>query len=99
MKIYIDSDYKCHISPAEGLREIEAPEFDGFCAEYIEGYRYIPAGETWERNDGVKCSGISPWKNYTELEKAQLEYELTQLKAELDDADAALAILGVNVDA
>ena len=98
MKIYIDSECKCHASPGEGLREFDVPFFDGKCAEFIEGYHYAPEGETWTRADGVECSGVSPWKPYAELEKAQLEYELAQLKAELADADAALNELGVNVD-
>ena len=94
MKIYIDSDYKCHVLPGEGLREFDVPFFDGKCQTFIEGYRYVPKDETWEREDGEVFKGemIAPWKNYTELYIAQLEYELA-------DADAALAILGVNVDA
>lgn len=100
MKIYIDSDYKCYALPGEGLREFDAPFFDGKCDEFIEGYRYVPLGETWEREDREVFGGemISPWKPYAELEKAQLEYELAQLKAELADADAALNELGVNID-
>lgn len=101
MKIYIDNDCKCRVAPSEGLREIEAPEFDGYCAEYIEGMRLVPEGETWVREDGHVFHGRmkTAWKPYAELEKAQLKYELAQLKAELADADAALAILGVNEDA
>lgn len=91
MKIYIDSDYKCHVSPAEGLREIEAPEFDGYCAEYIEGMRLVPEGETWVREDGHPFPGRmkSPWKDSVKLEKAQLEYELAQYKTALEDAYTA----------
>ena len=90
MKIYIDSDYKCHVLPSEGLREFDLPYFDGKCDSFIEGYRYVPKDETWEREDGEVFKGemIAPWKNYTELYIAQLEYELA-------DADAALNELGV----
>lgn len=100
MTIYIDSNYKCHALPGEGLREVDVPFFDGKCDTFIEGYRYVPKDETWERADGEVFRGemIAPWKNYAELERAQLEYELAQLKAELDDADAALNELGVNID-
>lgn len=100
MTIYIDSEYKCHVLPGEGLREFDVPFFDGKCQTFIEGYRYVPDGETWTRADGEEFKGemIAPWKNYTELYKAQLEYELEQLKAELADADDALAELGVTVD-
>ena len=93
MKIYIDSQCKCHASPGVGLREFDAPFFDGKCQTFIEGYRYVPEGETWEREDGEVFRGemIAPWKNYTELYIAQLEYDLA-------DADAALNELGVTID-
>jgi hypothetical protein len=93
MKIYIDSEYKCHALPGEGLREFDVPFFDGKCQTFIEGYRYIPADETWERADGEVFRGemIAPWKNYAELYIAQLEYDLA-------DADDALAELGVDID-
>lgn len=96
MLVYIDEEYKCHINSANGLREIEAPEFDGYCAEYIEGMRLIPEGEIWKREDGEEFQGRmkTPWKDYTRLEKAQLEYELAQLKAALTDAEDGLRTLG-----
>lgn len=94
MTIYIDSDYKCHVLPGEGLREFDVPFFDGKCDAFIEGYRYVPKDETWEREDGEVFKGemIAPWKNYTELYIAQLEYDLA-------DADAALNELGVTFNA
>lgn len=94
MKIYVDSDYKCHVSNDGTMREFDAPFFDGKCDAFIEGYRYVPAGETWEREDGVEFKGemISPWRNYAELYIAQLEYDLA-------DADAALNELGVTFNA
>lgn len=93
MKVYIDSDYKCHVSNDGSMREFDVPFFDGKCQTFIEGYRYIPADETWERADGEVFRGemIAPWKNYTELYIAQLEYDLA-------DADAALHELGVDID-
>ena len=93
MKIYIDSDCKCYISPGNGLREFELPFFDSKCDAFIEGCRYVPADEVWTRADGVAFKGemIALWKPYTELYIAQLEYELA-------DADAALNELGVTVD-
>ena len=100
MQIYINNDYKCHASPEEGRREVDAPFFDGKCTEFIEGYRFVPEGETWIRKDDEKFSGemVTPWKPYTELYKAQLEYEVKLLRAELEDADNALNELGVNVN-
>lgn len=100
MTIYVDSDYKCHVSNDGTMREFDVSHFDGKCDEYIEGYRYVPEGETWTRADGVEFCGemISPWKPYEQLHKAQLEYDVERLKAELADADEALAELGVKVD-
>ena len=93
MTIYIDGDYKCHVSDDGTMRGFDLPFFEGKCPAFVEGYRYIPAGETWERADGIEFKGemISPWKPYTELYIAQLEYDLA-------DADAALNELGVNVN-
>ncbi len=94
MIIYIDTDFKCHISPAEGLTAVEADFFDGKCAEYIEGYRFITAGETWTREDGIEFSGemFAPWRDWYELDDAQRKYERQQLA----DAQAALKILEVS---
>lgn len=74
MKIYIDNDYKCHVSQGEGMTEIETSFFDNKAPEFIEGYRFVPAGETWTRSDGVQFQGemIAPWKDYNALERAQL---------------------------
>lgn len=98
MTIYIDSDYKCHIATADGLTAVETDVFDGMCAAYIEGYRFVPAGQTWTRPDGVVFQGemVSPWKSWRELDAAQRAYELEQLEslsaqnAELLDAMAAM---------
>lgn len=103
MTIYIDNDYKCHISNPDGeYTAVETDAFDGKCAAYIEGYRFVPAGATWTRPDGVTFTGemIAPWKDWLELDSAQREYEREQyaaMAAELADAQAALEILGVNV--
>ena len=98
MKIYIDSDFKCHAATADGLTAVETDVFDGMCAAYIEGYRFVPAGLAWTRPDGVVFSGemVSPWKQWRELDAAQRAYEQEQLEslsaqnAELLDAMAAM---------
>ena len=99
MIIYIDNDYKCHITKTDELRTIETDFFDGKCKTFIEGYRYVPEGEEWTRADGMTFYGemITPWKNFIDLLIAQQEYENEQLKAALADADSALAVLGVTV--
>lgn len=78
--IYIDPDFKCHIDQAEGLTAIETDAFDSKCNTYIEGYRFVPSGSTWMREDGVEFPGemISPWKDWQELDDAQREYEQEQ---------------------
>lgn len=82
MIIYIDSDFKCHVSAAEGRREIETSFFDGKCKEWIESYHFVPAGETWTREDGEKFTGemMSPWKPLDEAYAAQVAYVTAQLE-------------------
>ena len=96
MKIYIDSDYKCHVTD-NGTTAIETDFFDGMCKEFIEGYRFVPFGESWTREDGEVFEGemIAPWKDYAELDAAQRSYE-KQLLAEYETAFAEIeAALGV----
>lgn len=104
-KIYLDSNFKCHTSSTEGLTQIETNAFDGKCNVYIQGYRFIPAGQTWTRADGVVFTGemIAPWKPWAELDTAQREYEREQYQtvaAQNTEYEAALseieAALGVN---
>lgn len=89
--IYIDSDFKCHAANADELTAVETEFFDGKCDEFVRGYRFVPAGESWTRADGVVFHGemISPWKDFAELDNAQREYE----RQRLADAENALAIL------
>ena len=78
MKIFIDSEFKCHAANASGnLREVETDFFNGKSSDFIEGFCY---------DDSKGYVAIYPWKNYEELHTAQLQYEL-------DDAKNALAIL------
>ena len=83
MTIYIDSDYKCHTAPSDGLTAVETAFFDGKAPGYIEGYRFVPAGESWTREDGAVFVGemVSPWRDWTELDVIQREYEREQIPA------------------
>ena len=83
MKIYIDSKFKCHISPGDGLTAVETDFFDGKCRQFIEGYRFVPAGEIWTREDGQVFIGgmVSPWRPYEILVELQAVYEEEQAKA------------------
>ena len=83
MIIYIDSDYKCHTSPGEGRTAVETNAFDGKCRQFIEGYRFVPVGESWVREDGQVFHGemVAPWRNYEILAELQAVYEEEQDKA------------------
>lgn len=96
MIIYLDADYKCHTSNDGTMREIEISFFDGKCKTFIEGSRYVPAGETWTRSDGTEFPGemISPWREYALLSEFQAQYE--ELLAQQEDMRAALELLGVS---
>ena len=103
MTVYIDADFKCHVSDDGTMTAVETDFFDGKCAAYIEGYRYVPSGEVWTRPDGVVFHGemVAPWKDWRQLDEAQRVYEkgqYTAMEAELADARAALEILGVRAD-
>ena len=96
MQIYIDAVFKCYTAPNEGLATIETAFFDGKCAAYIEGYRFVPAGKTWTAADGTVYSGemITPWKPWAELDAAQRAYErerATKLEAQNAEYEAALS--------
>ena len=84
MKIYIDVDYKCHVTDNGTMRVVETDFFVGRCSEFIEGYRYIPAGETWTRADGQTFTGemITPWRDYSSLAAIQAAVDRTQAQAD-----------------
>ena len=92
--IFIDSEYHCHISDDGTMTSIETDFFDGKCDTFIEGYRFVPAGESWKRSDGVIFTGemITPWRPYRELDRAQRSYEheqyLTSLERDAQYLDA-----------
>lgn len=64
--IYLDSDFKCHVTNDGTMTAVETDFFDGKCDTFIEGYCY-EAGE-----NGIS---IYPWKPYAELAAAQEQYE------------------------
>ena len=100
MTIYIDSDYKCYASVADGRRAVETNFFDGKCDEWIESYRFVPEGETWMREDGEEFRGemVTPWKDLSEAYAAQIAYlerQNAQYEAALSEIEVAL---GVNAE-
>lgn len=97
MKIYIDSDFKCHTVDDGTMTAVETEFFNGKCKTFVEGYRYVPSGESWTRSDGVVFTGemIAPWKDYAELDSAQREYEkalIAEYEKALAEIEAALGV-------
>lgn len=78
--IYIDSEFKCHISNDGTMTAVETDIFDGKCAAFIEGIRFVPDGESWTREDGVVFTGemVAPWMDYNILAAYQQQYETMQ---------------------
>lgn len=97
MTIYVDNDYKCYVSAAEGRRAIETDAFNGKCPEWIESYRFVPEGETWAREDGEEFRGemVAPWKDLGSAYAAQTAYvaaQNTQYEAALTAIENALGV-------
>ena len=78
--IYIDFDYKCHVTNDGTMTAVETDAFNGKCDAFIEGHCYEDTG---------KGIAIYPWKNDAELAAVQREYEAELLT----DMENALAIL------
>jgi hypothetical protein len=93
--VFIDEGYKCHAVDDGTMRPVETDFFDGKCDAYIEGFRLVPDGDTWTREDGTVFKGlmISPWRPFAELDALQREHE-RQMLAEYAEA---LKVLGVTV--
>lgn len=95
MIVYIDEDFMCHTQNDGTMMEVDTNFFDGKCAEYIEGYIFVPKDKSLTLENGAVFHGefAVPWKPYAELDKAQRNYE-KQLLAEYSEA---LKTLGVTV--
>lgn len=80
MTIYLDSDFRCHLTDDGTRRPTETSFFDGKCASYIEGFRFVPAGETWTRPDGAVFAGemITAAEDSRALVRAQEQFELDE---------------------
>lgn len=98
--IYIDNDYKCHVTNNGTMTSIETDSFNGKCDAYVEGYRFVPEGSIWMREDGEVFRGemISPWKSWDELDTAQRQYEQEQLEIVKQENEELLANLAAMVD-
>lgn len=94
-EIYVNpKSFECHTVNDGTMAAVQTDFFDGKCDAYVEGYRYVPEGETWTREDGAVFTGemIAPWEPYAELDAAQREYE-RQLLAEYAEALRTVGVI------
>lgn len=100
MKIYIDEEFKCHVATVDSLTEVETDFFDGKAPGYIEGYRFIPAGRSWQSEDGTIFTGemIAPWKDWIELDALQRTYEQEQVVSLTAQNTELLSTIGEMVE-
>ena len=82
--IYIDSEFKCHVSDDGTMMAIETSAFDGKCDAFVEGFCY---------DESKGYTKIYPWKPYSELDAAQREYE----RMKFAEYEEALKTVGVTV--
>ena len=97
MTIYIDTEFKCHITNSGSMTSIEDTFFNNKCPNLIESYRFIPAGQTWTREDGAEFTGemIAPWRDIHQYDDEQLAYEynlLSQYQKALSSIEQALEV-------
>lgn len=97
MIIYIDNDFKCHITNSGSMTSIEDAFFNNKCPNLIESYRFVPSGETWTREDGIAFVGlmIAPWRDIRQYDGEQRAYErnlITQYEAALSAIEQALEV-------
>ena len=92
--IYLNREFQCSVTEkTDTVQSIETDVFDGKCNAFVEGYRFVPQGQQWTREDGVVFEGemIAPFKDSTQLEMVQSLYE--QLAVEITDTQLAVAEL------
>ena len=79
-RVYIDGEYRCHATAAEGRTAAESEFFDGKGAGVIYGYRFIPAGQSYTRADGAVFRGemITPIADSALLEGFQAQAERSE---------------------
>jgi len=93
MLVYLDGDYRCHIENEDGSY-YKWEDTDGFfsnkCRAFIEGYRVVPEGETWTREDGTVFTGemISPAVDIAPLLAVQAVYE--ELRPRVEELTAVI---------
>lgn len=97
MTYYLDNDYRVHMAFEEGyLTWVDENKFfEGKCEEFIEGYRVVPEGHNWTREDGIQFEGlmIAPFIDYVTLSSKQHKHEKATLKQNREIMDVAASLL------
>lgn len=84
MTIYLDRDFVCHLEDDGSRRAVETSVFDGKCREFIEGFRFIPVGESRTLENGQVFTGqmtcpVKPYAMLLEAQEAYLESTLREV--------------------
>lgn len=90
--IYLNKDFQCFVKEnTETVQSVETSCFDGKCTAFIEGHRFVPAGQSWTREDGVVFRGemVAPFKDSRLLETVQNMYEQVQAGQEAQNSQIA----------
>lgn len=80
--IYVDSDFKCHVTNDGAMVAVETDYFGDKCDAYIEGYCY-----------DIEQGAIYPWVSSDELDGIQQDYE-RELVAMYEES---LTVVGVEL--
>lgn len=92
--IYLNKEFECTVAEREDtVQSIDTNFFDGKCNAFIEGYRFVPEGQRWVRNDGVIFAGemVTPFKDTAYLEAVQTAFE--ELSESITNTELAIAEL------
>ena len=93
---YLDSEFRLHLEQAENRIpwKDEHGFFSGKCKAFVEGFRVIPEGASWNGCNGLM---ITAAVDFSTLDKAQTEHGemravMDKAGAMLDDAQASTVI-------
>ena len=94
--IYLNANFECSVTEkADTVQTVQTDFFDGKCDSYIEGYRFVPDGQSWQRSDGAVFQGqmISPYKDSMLLEEMQRLYQ--EIDKGQEAQNSAIAYIGM----
>lgn len=96
--IYLDSEYRCHVTNDGTMTDIETDFFDGKCDAYIEATRFVPSEKSWTREDGRVFEGEASFPLIDSRVRAAYQEQYEANQTEMADMQEALALLGVTMD-